>query len=61
VPRLFVHDKKEVHMETEIVALTTGYILLRVGLLDGIGYTMYAVLRRRDLCAARPVWVRAGS
>ena len=46
-------------METEIVALTTGYILLRVGLLASIGYAMYAVLRRRALYGARPALVRA--
>ncbi|NCF10404.1 MAG: hypothetical protein GWP66_06955 [Gammaproteobacteria bacterium] len=48
-------------METEIVALTTGYILLRVGLLASIGYAMYAVLRRRALYGAHHALVRAGN
>lgn len=48
-------------METEIVALTTGYILLRVGLLASIGYAMYAVLRHRALYGARPALARVGN
>lgn len=46
-------------METEIVALTTGTILLRLGLLACIGYAMYAVLRHRSLLGARASYARA--
>jgi len=46
-------------METEIVALTTGTILLRLGLLACIGYAMYTVLRHRSLLGARASYARA--
>jgi hypothetical protein len=46
-------------METEIVAFATGYLVLRLGVLAGIGYAMYAVLRRQSMFAARPTLARA--
>ena len=59
MPHQFVLDKKELNMETEIVALTTGTILLRLGLLACIGYAMYTVLRHRSLFGARASYARA--
>jgi hypothetical protein len=50
---------KEILMETEIAAFTAGYLLLRLGVVAGIGYAMYAVLRRRGLFTAQPALARA--
>ncbi len=46
-------------METEIAAFTAGYLLLRLGVVAGIGYAMYAVLRRRGLFTTQPALARA--